>query len=824
MKVVTVHVQCWIWRLIFLLHCMVMYQARQANCSTDSAIVSADHRQVLYLLVTGPYPDPLDIGWDQGISLIPAVRLAFKQINNRTDILDDYRLELVEDNSGCRNPGSIPTIGINSFIESVYYTRKRIMGIIGPACSDTTLALAPILSREPISLIQIAPTATSPVIEFKNYSTTFTMISSSLAYINSFVALMNRTKWTQVATLFDELGGNFKATHIKFVEKINSIPEYSITYTSYVYDSDKQNLIHLPLQDLRKSQARVVQVFAGRGTVQKIICLAYHLNMIYPQYQWVFSERRLKDFKTNVVFSYDGIEYNCSKQEMAVASNGSILNTYSLIQDDNEILSVTNQSYSFYRELYEQEFQKHLFEQKTQDILTRYLESTTNKTRDDYSKPTGTWENTYYDAAWAMGFALDNASKTGLNLSEYNLGQPEFTKTLADMLLKVQFTGATGPVQFNQESRSVQTRIIINQLLLENKNMSKLMDIYLAEYSNRTLQLNRNISFIRDTYAEVPLRIHYAVGIIIIVITFIVTICTVLLQFAFIIWHYKTSIKATSPNISHLIFSGCYLFSLATILYAIQQTFELELQSAKFEVIYAVLCNTITWCLLLGFSLIFGTVFVKVWRMFRLFKHFRNERPGRFLSDDALITTGIVFLFLDMIICIAWNLINPWMLQRDIQNVFKSDNPTVLVQYSCTCQNIYYWIGGVAAYKGTIAILLLVFSILNRKIQRKNFSHTKQVNILVYSITLLGGVGYPLYFLLNGISSSIYPSFIIFCVVLLMTVIMCCLMLFLPPVVPIIKGTVGIDEEETFSTHFKRKLSVMSTVSFLSTSSDPLYL
>ena len=765
-----------IMKLTLLLMLTALFEAsfsERYTTDTEPYTPRYDSRQVLYVLVTGPYPDPLDNGWDSGISLIPAVRLAFNQINNRTDILHDYKLQAIEDDSGC----AVRTKAVNSFVSHVYYSKKQIVGIIGPACSGPALALAPLLSRADVSLIQIAPTATSPLIEALDYNTTFTMVAPALRFINSFIALMKHNNWTKVVTLYDDSRDVFRSTNSKLLERFNSIESIDVAYTSNVFDGLQAS--YFPLDRVIRSRVRVVLLLMETSTAKKILCLAFHLNMLYPNYQWVFSQRNTKSELEMPLtpFHYRGIQYNCSQEMLATALNGAVLNLYKLDQDDDTLLSPSNITYKEYRYLYNEEFWKHLKEPKIQRILAQ-------STKDVMSYlPSGNLENAYYDAAWVLGMALERTSSAavngGLNLSQYSYGEPEATQSLADNLQRIEFEGATGQIKFGL-SKSIPTTIVISQLW--NNPDSSLIETVVAYYSKNKLQFleHSNYSFIRDTFHQSPIRIHLALGIFVIVVAGAVAILTALLQITFIVWHDKTSIKATSPNISHLIFSGCYLFALATFLFSIQQSFELE--SALMELFYSILCNTIMWCLFLGYSLIFGTVFVKVWRMYKLFKHFKNSRPGVYLTDNALTLAVVSLLVIDTVICLIWNIVYPWLIVRtDSYNGLKAGVPTIFISLSCECTNMYYLVGAVAVYKGTIAILLLVFSILNRKIRRKNFSHTRKVNILVYSIILLIGGGFPMYFLL--LNTNIYLSFVVLCAILMLTAVMCFLMLFIPPVI-----------------------------------------
>ena len=128
--------------------------------------------------------------------------------------------------------------------------------------------------------------------------------------------------------------------------------------------------------------------------------------------------------------------------------------------------------------------------------------------------------------------------------------------------------------------------------------------------------------------------------------------------------------------------------------------------------------------------------------------------------------------------------------------------PTLFLRSECTCQHVTSWVIVICLYKGAIAITLVALSILNRRIKRKDFRHTRKINILIYGIMMMVGVGMPLYFLLNHI--SIYIGYIILSTILLSTVFLSILTLFLPPVLPALKVKVK-GEDKT-----KKRSSLMT--------------
>lgn len=736
----------------------------------DQAEQSNHSQVVLNLLVTAPYP-PSDGGWDGGIAVIPAVRLALRQINKHPDILPGYTLRAVENNSGCQVK---PTASI-SLMRNVYYSQRNIVGMIGPGCSASAIQLAPILSRPEVSLIQIAPAATSPEIERLNQNTTFTM-RAPLQMVDNTVDLLKRSNWTRYAILYDPSRNIFKTLHdvILLETKNNNI---SASFDSIVMDDKNQDNKNqdnvdefFPLEDLKASRSRIIILLVERRTVQRIMCIAYNMRMIYPFYQWILLEKSLDELVVELEpFEAHGINYNCSKEQMVTALNGSIITEYGLNRTNGTIITPLNTSYKEYRELYNEELFCHLNESTVQKLIEASNKSKDHFIRGDY------WENPYYDAAWVFGLALHEVAKK-VNLANYRYGQENITRAILNEFNNIRFEGASSFIQFTP-TRNVLSSIITSNLTSENG--SELRSNYLCSHngSGCVSCLNRYTA-IDDSFEEVLERMHVSAGVIIIFVTMAIGIFTVSLHILFVKYREKKSVKATSPTLSHLIFSGCYLYCIASVISVLLQV--LPFKNAA--LLYSIFCNIVMWCVIIGASLIFGTVLVKIWRIFRLFRHFSNERPGLFLSNQSLIF-GVLFLVaVDVIFCAFWSNFDPYIMAvRPLKVVDPgAEVDTIKMIVQCKCNNIYIWIGIVLGLKGPIIIILMIFATLNRQIKRKHFSHTKKVNMLVYSLTIFCGAGFPLFFILLELSDSVYVS-LIFCFILLASVIVCCVLLFIPP-------------------------------------------
>lgn len=753
-----------------------------------------NYRHELYIVLMAPYPaeDPQNNpSWVSGHIAGPAVQLAVDEINNRSDLLADYKLSVIQSNTACSGGYEVWKA-----IVDILRSDKQIVGIIGPGCSGAATTLAAQTLRPRYSLIAITPSATSPLLESPEYINTFATISSGTAYVKVYEQLMVHNKWESVSVLYDVKRSYFLQTFTKFSDVVGS---NRTVFQSPVFDGDQEEFF--PLQDIKNlDRGRVILSFASTDTARIMMCLAYHLEMTYPTYQWVFHDRTISQLVKvgeNFTFHYNEEYYKCSQKDMAKAINGIILVHFEIKLDDEETITPTQKNFT--------------------DFSADYMNALAQGNVTDTTDAPLDYGNTNYDAAWAFALAL-NKTAARLNLTAYRYGQPDITEEIRNDLYDVNFQGASGPILFDSKTRSAHTDINVFQVQTENRTCPEYNDNckVMVAFFNDTLNIlpdAASSAFINDTFNNVPLLVHPALGVIVILVALALFSFTGILHVANTVWCSYRSIKATSPNISHLIFSGCYLFAVCIIIYTVQYTFKLN------ELVYSVMCNAFRWSLIMGYTLIFGTVLAKVWRVYRLFKHFRNDSPGCLLSDNALIVFVILLFFIDFLVCIIWDATDPFMHTDYVYSREQINKiPSLLTRSKCDCIHFNLWLGVIGTYKGTIALLLVVFSILNRKIRRRDFQHTKKINILIYSLTMMGGVLFPLYFVLDG--RDIHISFVILSFMLSVAILMSCLVLFMVPVRQVIKIKMGLSEDAKFTEEIRRRVSIASVISFRSVTSE----
>ena len=732
-----------------------------ANCSTsaDCNINDTDtsaEKIPLYFLVMAPYPDcpPFHPSWEGGPAVVPAAIVAKDLINQRDDILRDYRIELIVSDSGC----NISTKAVNSLIHGLFYSGRNIVGIIGPGCSEAALAIAPLVSDDKTSLIQIAPTATSPSLTNTSlYPNTFRPIVSALGFVDFQLRLIEQKNYFHIGALY-EVGRAFQSTvYGHFARRVVG---KGVKLTSFgLLDG------HFPLKEFR-SRVRVIFVFASTDFARQVLCAAIVEGLLYPDYQFIFSNRRPSNFNTNVSFISGDLRYNCNETEMTQATRGMVFTNFRLTRQDRvNVMTDTGISYNQYSERYEKERKHHL-----QSIDLKELINTPH-------------HSNYFDATWALALSLNNSlprlQEMGLSLSNCTYQMPETTKIVREEILNLRFEGMRGRVQFSRETHDGADVTIIDIYQVSEGNNYGLIG-FLDPLNSPDIKLLKNASLIPGHFDQRP---HISFGIIITIVVSILFVALLSCQIANVVWGSHKNIKATSPNLNHLIFSGCYLSLIAAIIYTNVFVFIDVTVTAESNVLVPVHCSALQWSCTMMYSLVFGTLCAKRWRIHRIFSSFR-AMPVKYVSDNILIPIALFPLVIDFVINVLWNSVDPWQFNIE-QSIHLS---------ACQTKNEIVWTICVAVPKVILTIIVLYLTIATRRVHKKEFKQTKSINILIYSLVILTGIFLPIFFILQTATGNILSkwlttiSYLIFCMFDIGFVVLCIILVLLPPLIPSVRA------------------------------------
>jgi gamma-aminobutyric acid type B receptor len=733
-----------------------------------AAVYASEVQEDLCLVVLGPYPDKaatttFQPDWNGGPALIPASRLAVDKINNRTDILSGYRLCLLEGDSGC----DIESKAAVSLVQNAFHLAScPVVGVIGPGCTGAAALVGNLVARDVTSLLHISPSATSPLLTDSSvYPNTFRMLSSSLEYISMYRELIQHNRWDNIAALYDANRKYFLSTFDEFRDVIN------VSYSSPVSDS------RIPLEDIY-AHYKVVFVFVGQKLARNILCLAYHFNpaLNYPIYQWIFHDKTENQFWQDVTFSLSDTSYSCSRQQMMVATEGIVLNLYRLQRED--VLSETDVDFTLSD-----------FYVSYQLQLSQYL-SEANLTQDQYVEDAEDYALLYYDATWAMALALNRSELNlmrleNMTLSEYYRGNPRATALINHQLRLLEFEGLSGRVMFRNETHDAATIIDIYQVKY-NRSTASSGTVLIGYYNDNILELTDSADFVPSSFKMVQESVHPVVSVVFFSLILLCIAGVAIQHILFVYYRNTSSIKAASPRLSQLTFSGCYLVMfLALILVLVTSKWVIQLfepMSSEHLIVYGVFCNVASWNISAGYILILGSLLAHFWRIYNIFNHMQKEH--HFLSDKYLVCFVAGLVALNSTVHLVWISSDPRLAILTPLDVVRFHNgyqqPVIPLRFICYSGSTKVFNGISIGISVCASIGLAVLSILNRHVRKKNFNITSGVNVHVFVSTIIA--------LFSGIvvstlgSGSIHYVVILWELCFLFSVFIVSVFLFLPRV------------------------------------------
>uniref|UniRef100_A0A1X7SI06 Receptor ligand binding region domain-containing protein n=1 Tax=Amphimedon queenslandica TaxID=400682 RepID=A0A1X7SI06_AMPQE len=141
-------------------------------------------------------------GWDTGPDMLAAGRVAVQEINNRTDILTNYTLEMIEGrHEACGLTEA--NLGIKELAsKGIGREDLGVVAVLGLFCSTSAQHIAPVAGRA--GLIQLSA-ANSPLFssDLPKFPHLWRTLVSAKAYADMMLSLMRRFGWERVGLVQD---------------------------------------------------------------------------------------------------------------------------------------------------------------------------------------------------------------------------------------------------------------------------------------------------------------------------------------------------------------------------------------------------------------------------------------------------------------------------------------------------------------------------------------------------------------------------------------------------------------------------------------------
>ncbi|XP_033752065.1 LOW QUALITY PROTEIN: gamma-aminobutyric acid type B receptor subunit 2-like [Pecten maximus] len=686
------------------------------------------------IVIAGLFPTSRDIPAGAiGRGVRPAVQLALDMVNNDTTILKDYILRMTSNDTECDMAKATKI-----FFDMMDENTTKVM-LFGDACSNVTGPMAQISKWW--NMWQLSYADTDPKLSDRStYSNFFRTVPSDTDFNPAMIAILRYFNWTRVGTIFQDPStgsDRYGIAHSRLIELLDDAGIDVVKVESFLAEPDTA-VTHLKAHD-----ARVIVGFFDHEMARKVFCSARKRGMYGQKYQWII----MGDYPPN--WWRSNHTDDCSNKEMEVAIEGYLSSEVLPLSSSDEVTISGLTAYEYFQ-LYN---------------TSRGLE---------FSK----YHGYAFDGIWVIAKAMDQILRhtDPTSIKEETFRGPP----VASALNETNFMGVTGRVQFDGADR-------IGHVLLLQYQGGVMVKIGEYKRANDDLMLLDTIRWQgngpprdRNLRRWEVQRVSVAAYSVICFLAGIgIVMATVFLIFN-IIFRNHGYIKMSSPYMNNVIIVGCILCYLSVFL--------LGTDSGVVPThIVKYVCVAQSWVLSIGFSLAFGAMFSKTWRVHAIFTNIKLNK--KIIKDYKLFIMVCVLVLIDAGILSAWQIMDHlYMTTKDLPALVVGEYEVIPTIEYCTSNAMKIWLGSLYAYKGLLLVFGCFLAWETKNVTISALNDSKYIGMSVYNVVIMCVCGAAISFIIKDQPTPafvIISLFIVFC-----TTITLCLV-FVPKMVELHRDPAG---------------------------------
>ncbi|KAL5289011.1 GABBR1 family protein [Megaselia abdita] len=655
------------------------------------------------LHIGGIFPINGKGGWQGGQACMPAANLALEDVNKETNLLPGFKLILHSNDSECE-----PGLGASVMYNLLYNKPQKLMLLAGCSTVCTTVAEA----AKMWNLIVLCYGASSPALSDRSrFPTLFRTHPSATVHNPTRIKLMKKFGWSKVAILQQA-----EEVFISTVEDLeNRCSEEGIEIvTRQSFLSDPSDAV----RNLRRQDARIIVGLFYVVAARRVLCEMFKQQLYGRAHVWFF----IGWYEDNwYEANLENENISCTKEEMRIAAEGH-LTTEAVMWNQNNQTTISGMTSDKFRER---------LHEALKDV--------------GYDIENGRYPEGYqeaplaYDAVWSVALAFN---KTMQRLSKRQKSLKNFTYTDKDIADEIygamnstQFLGVSGVVAFSSQG----DRIALTQIeqMIDGKYIKlgyfdtqsdNLTWINMAKWQGNKVPQDRTI--VKHVLRTVSLPLFVCMTTISSCGIFVALVLVI-----FNIWFsHRRVIQLSHPVCNTIMLFGVIICLVSVILLGVDGRFVNSNQ-------YPLICQARTWMLTLGFTLSYGAMFSKVWRVHRLTTKAKRDmkrqvQPWKLYS----MVSGLVCV--DLVLLVVWQLTDP--LQRVVET-FPLENPTTTVDdikirpelEHCESTKNSLWLGLLYSFKGLILVFGLFLAYETRSIKVKQINDSRYVGMSIYNVVVL---------------------------------------------------------------------------------------
>ncbi|XP_061677838.1 gamma-aminobutyric acid type B receptor subunit 2 isoform X3 [Syngnathoides biaculeatus] len=617
--------------------------------------------------------------------------------------------------------------GLRAFFDAICYGPKHLM-IFGGVCPSVTSIIAE--SLEGWNLVQLSFAATTPVLaDKKKYPNFFRTVPSDNAVNPAVVKFLNYYNWSRVGTLTQDVQ--------RFSEVRNDLT--SELEKADIHIADTESFSNDPCVNVKKLKDNDVRIIIGQfdeNLASKVFCCAYNLNMFGSKYQWIIPGWYQGNWWEQANST------NCTTKKLLAAMEGYISVDFEPLSA-RQIQGISGRT----PKEYEREYSRELRQKGVEP-----------------SK----FHGFAYDGIWVIAKTLTRVMDL-LRVKQRQSGHRNFTvddhevgKMVLDVMNETNFFGVTGQVMFRNGERM--GTIKFNQFqegqevkVGEYNAIADVLDLINNSIRFQGVEPPKDRTFVRLQRRHINVPLYSILS--------TITVLGMLMAGAFLFFNIKNRnhrlIKMSSPYMNNLIILGGLLSYASIFLFGLDGGF---VSDKEFET----LCTVRTWILIVGYTMAFGAMFAKTWRVHAIFKNVKMKK--KIIKDQKLLIIVGGMLLIDLCILICWQIVDP--LKRTVEEYSLEADPhdrdIAIRPFLEHCENTHMtiWLGIVYAYKGLLMLFGCFLAWETRNVSIPALNDSKYIGMSVYNVGIMCIIGAAVSFLTRdqpNVQFCIVALVIIFC-------------------------------------------------------------
>uniref|UniRef100_A0A6B2EBK5 Gamma-aminobutyric acid type B receptor subunit 2 n=1 Tax=Phlebotomus kandelakii TaxID=1109342 RepID=A0A6B2EBK5_9DIPT len=721
---------------------VVLLTAAVASVAAGQQRPSSSHRLDVYIAGFFPYGDGVENA-HTGRGVMPSVKLALDHVNEHSTILRNYRLHMWWNDTECN-----AAVGVKSFFDMMHSGPNKLM-LFGAACTHVTDPIAK--ASKHWHLTQLSYADTHPMFTKDAFPNFFRVVPSENAFNAPRLALLRRFNWTRVGTIYQN-EPRYSLPHNHMVADLDAMGMEVVETQSFVQDVSES------LLKLKEKDVRIILGNFNETWARRVFCQAHRLEMFGRSYQWIIMGTYTTEWWNSSV--------DCNQKDLQEALDCTIMTDLLPLSTSGDITisGITSDEY-----------------------LTEY-----DKRRGgEYSR----FHGYTYDGIWAVALAIQYVSQRKDQLiNKFQYRMKEWENIFIEALKNTSFEGVTGPVRFYNNERKA-------SILL--KQFQSGAEVKIGEYNSMHGHLDMSLGEAMKWAGKSPpkdrtflLIEHSQVNLTIYVVLASCSVVGIFMAVSFLVVNIKYRnqryIKMSSPHLNNLIIIGCMLTYLSVIF--------LGLDSGLSSIAaFPYICTARAWLLMAGFSLAFGAMFSKTWRVHSIFTDLKLNK--KVIKDYQLFMVVGVLLAIDLAIMTTWQIADPFY--RDTKQMEPHPHPSqedVLIAREneyCQSEKITVFIGIIYAYKGLLLIFGAFLAWETRHVSIPALNDSKHIGLSVYNVVIMCIMGAAIAIVLSDRKDAAFiliSVFIIFCT----TATLC--LVFVPKIVELKRNPSGVVDKRVRAT------------------------